>query len=65
MTGSDLFALRESHSLFGGRGAKPVQLTTEALSLWSPTPNLTANNSLRSAAGYAGKWSAMTEDKKA
>jgi Tol biopolymer transport system component/DNA-binding winged helix-turn-helix (wHTH) protein len=39
MTGSDLFALRESHSLFGGRGAKPVQLTTEALSLWSPTPN--------------------------
>jgi Tol biopolymer transport system component len=35
----DIWALRESHSLFHKRTSKPIQLTSGAMSFWSPTPS--------------------------
>ena len=35
----DIWALRETHSLFRTRTAKPIQLTSGAMSFWSPMPS--------------------------
>jgi Tol biopolymer transport system component/DNA-binding winged helix-turn-helix (wHTH) protein len=35
----DIWALRETHSLFRTRTAKPVQLTSGAMSFWNPMPS--------------------------
>ncbi len=37
--GSDIWAVREAKSLFPKKAAKPIQLTTGAMSFWSPTPS--------------------------
>jgi Tol biopolymer transport system component/DNA-binding winged helix-turn-helix (wHTH) protein len=37
--GGDIWALREAKSAFLSKTAKPTQLTTGALSFWSPTPS--------------------------
>jgi Tol biopolymer transport system component/DNA-binding winged helix-turn-helix (wHTH) protein len=35
----DIWALRETHSLFRRRTGKPIQLTSGAMSFWSPMPS--------------------------
>ena len=37
--GGDIWAVREAKSLFPKKAAKPIQLTTGAMSFWSPTPS--------------------------
>jgi Tol biopolymer transport system component len=37
--GGDIWAVRETESLFPKKAAKPIQLTTGAMSFWSPTPS--------------------------
>jgi Tol biopolymer transport system component/DNA-binding winged helix-turn-helix (wHTH) protein len=38
--GDDIWVTREAKSLFPRRATKPIQLTTGAMSFWSPTPSL-------------------------
>jgi Tol biopolymer transport system component/DNA-binding winged helix-turn-helix (wHTH) protein len=37
--GGDIWVLREAKSLFPRKAAKPIQLTTGAMSFWTPTPS--------------------------
>lgn len=37
--GGDIWAVREAKSLFPKKAATPIQLTTGAMSFWSPTPS--------------------------
>ena len=37
--GSDIWAIREAKSLLPKKTAKPIQLTTGAMSFWAPTPS--------------------------
>jgi serine/threonine protein kinase/Tol biopolymer transport system component len=37
--GDDIWAIREAKSLFPRKAIKPIQLTTGAMSFWSPTPS--------------------------
>jgi Tol biopolymer transport system component/DNA-binding winged helix-turn-helix (wHTH) protein len=37
--GGDIWAIREAKSLFPRKAANPIQLTTSAMSFWTPTPS--------------------------
>jgi eukaryotic-like serine/threonine-protein kinase len=53
--GDDIWAVRESRSVFGTNAGKPIQLTSGPMSFWGPAPSLDGKQIFAMAGQYRGE----------